>query len=334
MGEIFTAAGQIIATDMQVDAMKSASDKQLKALREQRDFVYNSLNPEVLGSQAAQQDIRQTLARRALQETLDPALAEQRKTSEDLISKILPELGRKAEIVSDQAALEALTGLPRIEEAKQKLIDAAIAELDAGATLPDDVQAELVKAGLEQSGLATGSASGVGLGGQLARRILGTAAVQLQQQRQQQAANLTAAAQNLETQRQNILQSLFPRLAQVQLGNLGATQSVMQQSNSMLPQAGLSGTDIANIWLARVGAVNQLGQSAADAQARAGMGIATALGTGIGAATGAIGGALPTLRQSWPMIKSWFSSPGTAVAGGSADLAAAGAANFGGGLAI
>src|SRR5207247_1103622 len=128
------------------------------------------------------------------------------------------------------------------------------------------------------SGMVTQSASGKGVGGQITRELIGHEALQLKAQREQQASNLTAAAQNLETQRQNILQQLFPRLADVQLANLKGVQSVLNQSNSMMPNAGLSGSDIANIWLARVGATNQLAQSAADAQARAGMGIAQAWG--------------------------------------------------------
>ena len=332
MGEIFTAAGQIVSTKMQTDAMKSATNKQINALKEQRDFVYNSLNPEVIGAQATQQDIRQALGRLQLQGETDPELLKQRAASEALISKILPELGDTANKVSAQATSEALAGLPGMESAKKKLIDAAIAELDAGATLPNDVQAELVKAGLEKSGEVTGAASGVGVGGSLARKILGTAGIQLQQQRQQQAANLTAAAQNLETQRQNILQQLFPRLAQTQLSTLAGEQSVLSQENTMLPQAGLSGSDIANIWLARVGAVNQLGQSMADTQARNSMAAAQALGQGVGAAVGTVGNSLPTLQQSWPTIKSWFSTPAAgagAAAGGSAADAAAGAVDVG-----
>jgi hypothetical protein len=84
--------------------------------------------------------------------------------------------------------------------------------------------------------------------------------LQLQQQRQQQAASLMTTASGLDAQRSQILQGLFPRLQQQQMGNIGATSNILQQSNSMLPQAGLSGADVANVWLQRVGAQNQLTQ--------------------------------------------------------------------------
>jgi hypothetical protein len=51
----------------------------------------------------------------------------------------------------------------------------------------------------------------------------------------------------------------------------------------MVPQVGLSGSDIANIWMARVGATNQLAQAQADAAARGGMGVAQAWQPAIGA---------------------------------------------------
>jgi hypothetical protein len=275
------------------NAMRDATNAQINALRQQRDFVFNNLNPNVVNAQSTAADVQNAQARLALQGQIDPALLQQRYQAEAAQGAQLDQLGRQSGQVMNAATSEALAGTPGANEAKSKLIDAALGNLKAGATLPPDVQAELVKAGLEQSGMVTGAASGKGVGGQLLRTIIGQAGINLQMQRQQQAAQLATTASNLDATRQNILQGLFPRLASTQLSNLGGAQSVLNNSNSLMPQAGLTGSDVANIWLARVGATNQLSQSAADAQARNSIGQGQIWGNAVGGAGTALGNAIP-----------------------------------------
>jgi hypothetical protein len=81
-------------------------------------------------------------------------------------------------------------------------------------------------------------------------------------------------------------------MKQLQLQNLGAAQSVLTQSNQMVPEAGLGGSDIANLWLARVGATNQLNQSAADIASRGVIQQGQALSQGIGAGMSGVGALL------------------------------------------
>jgi hypothetical protein len=100
------------------------------------------------------------------------------------------------------------------------------------------------------------------------------------------------------------LQNLFPRLSQTQLANLGGAQGNLGVSNSLLPNAGLTGSNVANVWLARVGATNQLAQSAAQVQAQGTMGQATAWGQALGGASSAIGSAIPT---AWNTASGWLS---------------------------
>lgn len=295
MSDLFGAAGQIAGSALQADAIKSAADTQAQALKDQRNFVFQNLDPNVVQAQATAADVQNASARLALQGQIDPALLQARYQSEAQTLSQGQQIGALSQPVMDQTTQEALAGTPGMQDAKAKLVDSALDQLKAGATLPPDVEAQLVQAGLEQSGMVTQSASGRGIGGQQLRTILGTAGIQLQQQRQQQAANLLTSAQNLENSRQNILQGLFPRLSQTQLANLQGSQSVLGTSASLLPQAGLSGTNIANIWLARVGATNQLAQSAADVAARGTVGAATAWGNALGAAGSGIGSAIPTI---------------------------------------
>jgi hypothetical protein len=142
-----------------------------------------------------------------------------------------------------------------------------------------------VQTGLEKSGMVTGKAGAQGVGGQLIRQLIGTAGINLQGERQKRATALAGAAQELEASRQSILQNIFPNLSAVQLNQLTGQQNVLNQSNSMVPQVGLSGSDIANLWMARVGATNQLAQAGADARAARGA-----------------GSLMPTARQAWGSV--------------------------------
>jgi hypothetical protein len=270
MSDIFGAVGQIAGASIQASAMKEATQMQIDALQKQRDFVYKELEPGSVNAQAQQADIQRAQNQLALQAKIDPALLAQRYASEGAIAKTAGDLASgntPADQVAATAAKEGIAGVPGEDKAKAALIDAALKELSAGATLPPDVQAQLVQTGLEKTGQVTGTANASGIGGQNLRTVLGTAGINLKFQREQQAANLSSQAQQLEASRQQILGNLFPNLQNQQLKNISAQQGVLQQSNAMAPSVGLGGTDITNLWLARVGATNQLAQTAANAAA-------------------------------------------------------------------
>jgi hypothetical protein len=204
--------------------------------------------------------------------------------------------------IAAQAAKEAMATSPQFAQLKQKLIDNALGELEAGATLPKDVQAELVKAGLEQGSLVSGSASPKGVSGLLTRKLVGQEGINLQAQRQQRAQQLSQTAQGLETSRANILANLFPNLKQTQLMNQTATQSALTLADTLAPTAGLGGTDIANLWLGRVGATNQLAMQGANALAAGGQSQAQIWNQGLGGAAGTIGKGLPSTQSVFSSI--------------------------------
>lgn len=271
---------------------------QLAALDKARDYLFSNLDPNVVGASALAADISNAKNRLAEQATLDPDLLASRYETEGRIRKQAGELGLTSKAVQDQAVAEALGAPSTATQGKQALIDAALGELSAGATLPPDVQAELVKAGLEKGGMVTGTASGRGTGGRITRELIGSAGLALKQQRQQQAAALLGQAQNLENSRSQILGQLFPSLAQTQLGVLGGEESVLNQSNAIMPNAGLSGSDVANLWLARVGASTSLSKDAANVAARGAQGVAQAWQPAIGAASNFAASSLPTFKQA------------------------------------
>lgn len=315
LSSLIGAAGNIATAQISANAIQNATQTQIDAINRQKQWVFDQLNPATVGAQATLADAQRARARLLLQGQIDPQLLQQRYASEADISKRAGELGTGNEAaVANAAATEALNQTPGFQAAKKGLIDAALKHLSEGATLPPDVQAEFVKAGLEQSGMVTGAAGGRGVGGTILRTVLGNAGLQLQAQREKQAQELVTTASNLDAQRQNILQGLFPKLAQTQLANLGAQQAVLQQSDAMVPQAGLGGTDIANIWLARVGATNALTQSAANAASQSQMALGNVYGNLAGGLTQAAGRAVPS-------ISSWFnsSSPASSAPSDSGD---------------
>lgn len=286
-GALIGGALGLAGTAMSADATADATKAQIKALEKQRKFVFEQLDPSVIGGQALGADRERIQNQLALQAITDPELLRQRYAAQAGIgSQLQALLGGEsaADQVAAQAAEEALAGDPRMQQAKDALIDAALQELQAGATLPPDVQAELVQTGLQRSGASTGGPGATGFGGRILTDLLGTAGLQLQAQRQERAANLLGQAQQLEQSRAAILGNLFPNLQQQGLSKLQAADVAFKTSAAAVPEAGLSGSDVANIWLARVGATNQLAQSAADAAARGGFAQAQLLNRGFGQA--------------------------------------------------
>lgn len=301
MGDVLGFVGAIGSAAINSSAAKSAQAAQIAAIKQQQQLVFNELNPDTINAQATSADVQQTLAQLQLQQQIDPGLAAARQTAGANIAAGTSAIGKLSDPIAAQAAQEATTGVAGAAgsvsaQGKQQLIDAALAQLKQGATLPPDVEAQLVQSGLEQTGMVTQGATANGIGGTLQRQILGTAGIQLQMQRQQQAQQLLMSAQNLETSRANILQGLFPSLAQTQLANLQGNEQAFGTSNAAMPNVGLSGTNIANLWLARVGATNQLTQSAGNALAQGAMANGNVWGQAIGGATRA---AAPTATSLW-----------------------------------
>lgn len=279
---------------------------QIAALEQQKKFVFDQLDPNKIGGASKAADVAKAQNKLALQALIDPELLRQRYAAQAATSAQLADItgGQGvARQVEQQAAFEALAGRSDAEAAKNALIDAALAEIQAGATIPADLQNELIQSGLEQSGQVSGGPGGSGMGQQILRNLVGSAGLQLRQQRLETAKGLLGQAQNLEQSRAAILGQLFPQLGAAASGRLAASQNVLTTANMLTPEAGLGGSDIANIWLARVGATNQLAQSAADAAARGAQAQAQAWQTGLGAATGYVANALPTTGAAYDWAK-------------------------------
>ena len=287
--------GYIVSGFMSADAASSAADAQTNILKMAQANVQSQMDPALVNQQALQADQERAKNQIALQAQIDPALAAQRPQAEQILSGQLSQIGQaNSDQVANAATQQALAGTPGAAQGSANLVSQANTLLGQGATLPPDVQASLMQAGLQQTGAVQGSATARGAGGTILNQVLGMGGLQLQQQRQQQAASLLTSASNLDAQRSQVLGNLFPRLQQQQMGNIGAASGILQQSNSMLPQAGLSGADVANVWLQRVGAVNsltqQMGSVVGAGQLAAGQATAKATGSAVNTGLSLAGG--------------------------------------------
>jgi len=166
--------------------------------------------------------------------------------------------------VSDQASnvLNTLYGeiLPkdqRLEQARSLLVDSAIEDLQRGAELGPEFQAELVRAGLEEAGQ-----SGVGLdrSGPVTSRLgtrLGEAGIQLETLRQQRATQALGAADALTTSRANVLGNLLQNTEYAREMNRNAALSAVGLGQASQVPVGLSGREVLNLDLSNLALQNK-----------------------------------------------------------------------------
>jgi hypothetical protein len=281
-----------MAGAVQADAVKGAAAAQQASLTQELNNINLGMDPATVTAIANTAGQNQAVNQLALQKLVDPSLAAVRTgASADINSSVnaINDPNSQSNQIATAAVQNATTGSAGLDQGKSALISAALDQLKAGATLPPDVEAQMMQAGLSQGGSATGSATGTGMGGNILRTVLGTAGLNLQQQRQSQAAGLLQQAGVLQQQKQNTLQTLFPSLAQTQLSNLSGTQGALAQSNSLMPNTGLSATQTANLWLQRVGAQNQVYTGQGGVKAQGIMGQGQAWSQAIGTASSDIG---------------------------------------------
>lgn len=233
-------------------AAKKAGAAQKKALGEQEAILRRNLDPGALNRLAQTMDRERALSRRKLQEETDPELAKLRQFGKEELLKEFqrPEESRQSTQVARQLFQENISEDPRMAALKDSIIAKAQDDLDKGAELPAEFQAELVR-----TGLSTGAGSGIGVSrnqvGGVTSRLLGGAGIQLEAQRTAEAQQLASTAQNLTTSRANILSGIFPTVKAVEDAKLARAGAAFQIGESTLPQSGLSGSDAVNLEVAR-----------------------------------------------------------------------------------
>jgi hypothetical protein len=143
---------------------------------------------------------------------------------------------------------EQLQADPKTGAVIDSLIQRAQSELDAGATFGPELQAEFVRSGLEK-GIASGF--GVGPDGQVGsnvRELLGGAGEQLKAHRLGQATGALSVADSLRQSRAQILGSLIPAAQSVEAQRAGLASGALSIAHQAMPQVGLAGREIANMF--------------------------------------------------------------------------------------
>lgn len=291
IGSIVGGLFQMGSASIQAKAMKKATQMQIDAINQQRELIRSELAPEKVAPMVAAADKQRAMSMLALQGKIDPALLASRYQASSNILGTLQQPGGQAEDLASQLISEIQQPSAGLEAVKAAMIDRALDSLDAGATLPSDVQAEIIKAGLERSTASGVGAARSGLAGQTAKKILGQAGVTLQQQRENQAMNLTKTADELSTRRAQLLASVFPQLKNLQTLNLQNALSSLTTSNAMVPESGMSGGDMLNLLKARVGAEQSLTSQEGAARAELAKGIGSAWSGALGGIGRAVAGA-------------------------------------------
>src|SRR5574339_638015 len=103
---LFGAIGSVASAAIQAGALKEATQMQIEALQQARDFVYNQLDPNTINPQALAADIQNANARLALQGQIDPALLSSRYAAEASQAELLGKLGVDSQSVADIATKE------------------------------------------------------------------------------------------------------------------------------------------------------------------------------------------------------------------------------------
>jgi hypothetical protein len=291
IGGIFGGLGAIAGAKIQSDAQKKAIKAQQDALKEQIARL-DSIDAEALSQQAAAADIARQANALLAQRQVDPAVAAVRAIGAQQVAAEALRTGKPSDVIGSQLLAESQTADPKLQALKQSLLDEAKAELEAGATLPPDFQAELIRSGLESGGRAGIGVSGQGAGGVGLRQLVGREGLALRAQRQAQAANLASTAQNIETARLNVLSSILPTLKNVEGADFAQAANTFQLGQSTVSPAGLTGESIVDIELAKKGAQSQAtaaaGKLAAEGALQRGAFINQLIGQGVGLAQSTI----------------------------------------------
>jgi len=247
MGQVLSGGSSVVTGLIEKDAADRAYQTQKKGIQRQEALLKDEYDPNRINVLVNKYDKGFLQKRLELQKELDPELAQLRQRGKE---SLLSELGqdnstRQSQQVANALFNENVKPNEAQERLKDKLFSEANAELQAGATLPPELQAELVRAGV--SG-AAGSGFAIdknAIGGTVAHAI-GSEAVRLKQLRQNQAMQLGQAASGLQDARARILQSIFPTVQTAEQVAAARGATAFAIGNENLPSGGLTGREAAS----------------------------------------------------------------------------------------
>jgi len=247
MGQVLGAGSSVVTGLIEKDAADRAYATQKKGIARQQKMLKEQYDPERLNALVTKYDKGFLDKRLELQKQYDPELYQLREQGK---KNLVAELGREPSSresarVASKLFEENIQADPQQEALKDKLFQEANAALQAGATLPPEFQAELVRSGI---GAASGSGFSLdkrSIGGPVAH-ALGSEAVRLQQVRQQQAINLGQAGQQIQDARARILSGIFPTIQTAEMSGEARSAAAFAIGNENLPSGGLTGREAAS----------------------------------------------------------------------------------------
>lgn len=265
------AIGAIAGTGLAVASSIMESKAQAKAARTRASGIaaVEEVDIDELKKLVEDTDLERYRKAFAAQAEIDPEFAKLRSEGAKQLLRVLSQDEEAARQYSPAIAdlLKEVTSDERLSEIVDMLYSRARQHLQEGARLPDDVQAEFVKAGLERAGGAGLNLDGRGATGSVVRQLLGTAGLQLQAQREQQALSAASTASELQNRRLAALQNLLSLDQSLRQARFGAAQTATALGTSALPSIGLSGADVGNVFLQNQQLANWRTVALADARA-------------------------------------------------------------------
>jgi len=289
-----SAAGAAGSAYLKKKAGDKAASAQQSALKGQQKILAEEMSFERVNQAATEADKLRAQNRLALQKEIDPELAKVRELGKQKLLEEAqrPDASKGTTQIANKLVEENLQADPRLEALKDSIIGRAQQELDSGATLPPEFQADLVRAGVTQGGQAGFRPESKTIGGSIAR-ALGLGGEQLKQSRQQQAVSLAGAADNLTSSRASILASIFPTVKAAEDTRKADAAATFGIGESTLPESGLTGREAANLQINRANTLLKIKGKQGDIKAQqalnAGEANAAYVGAGTSFATSALG---------------------------------------------
>lgn len=181
---------------------------------------------------------------------------------------------------------------PQENDVVNSLIARAKSDLAAGATLPPEFQAELVRSGLSGAAANGQSLNGEAGAGTNVRTLEGSAGIQLQAQRQNEAIQAASSAGDIQSRRASILSGLSVLDNNLRGAQLQRSAGAAGLGFSSVPNIGLSGAQVGDLSLANWKLDNTRTLAIGGINANKIISNATANTSYINAGTSAITGAL------------------------------------------
>jgi hypothetical protein len=314
---------------------------QQKAIKAQQAGLAGVQGVDIPGvdTLASQTDLQKYQDQFQAQARIDPAYASLRSQGAQGVLGALADFANPNSTVNTSianAAKAVNTNTPLDQASIQDLITQARQELSLGATLPPEFQAEMVRSGLATGGSVTGNVNGEGATGVGVRTLLGSAGINLQQQRAQEAEGELGTAQSLQQQQENALNELTQLSQNLNVAKAALGSGAAGMGTAALPSIGLTGSQNAQLSVGNTNLTNQKSVDQGNLAAQGALNQGQFLTSLLGGVSGALsGGAGYGASNGW--LSNLFTSGGTAqtpsspaaLAGGGIPLNPGYSSNFG-----